>query len=113
MKRVSLLIAGIAGLLVLAVATPAFAADKPKEKTITGEAKCAKCMLKETAKCQTVIQAEGKDGKTVNYYLTANDVSKAFHENVCTEAKKVTATGTVKKVDGKNEFTVSKIELVK
>jgi hypothetical protein len=52
-----------------------------------------------------------KNGKTVNYYLTANDVSKAFHENVCKEAKKVTATGTVKKVDGKNEFTVSKIDL--
>jgi hypothetical protein len=38
---------------------------------------------------------------------------KAFHHNVCTEAKKVTATGTIKKVDGKNEFTASKIELVK
>jgi hypothetical protein len=49
----------------------------------------------------------------VNYYLVQNDVSKAFHQNVCQEAKKVTATGTVKKVDGKNEFTVSKIELAK
>jgi hypothetical protein len=56
---------------------------------------------------------ENKKGKTVNYYLAENDVSKAFHENVCKEAKKVTATGTVKKVDGKNEFTVSKIDLAK
>ena len=101
------------GLLMLALATPTFAAEKPKEKTITGEAKCAKCMLKETDKCQTVIQVEGKNGKTVKYYLADNDVSKAFHENVCTEAKKVTATGTVKKVDGKNELTVSKIALAK
>jgi hypothetical protein len=113
MKTASLLLVGIAGLLMLAVATPTFAAEKPKEKTITGEAKCAKCMLKETDKCQTVIQVEGKNGKTVKYYVTDNDVSKAFHENVCTEAKKVTATGTVKKVEGKNELTVSKIALAK
>ncbi len=38
---------------------------------------------------------------------------KAFHHNVCTEAKKITATGTIKKVHGKNEFTASRIELVK
>jgi hypothetical protein len=113
MKRVSLLAAGVVGLLMLAIATPTFAAEKPKEKTITGEAKCAKCMLKETDKCQTVIQVEAKNGKTIKYYLTDNDVSKAFHENVCTEAKKVTATGTVKKVEGKNELTVSKIALAK
>ena len=86
---------------------------RSKEKTITGEAKCAKCMLKETDKCQTVIQVQNKKGKTVNYYLAENDVSKAFHQNVCHEAKKVTATGTVKKVNGKNELTVSKIELAK
>ena len=113
MKKVSIILAGTAAFLVLALATPAFAADSSKEKTITGEAKCAKCMLKETDKCQTVIQAENKKGKTVNYYLASNDVSKAFHQNVCKEAKKVTATGTVKKVNGKSEFTVSKIELAK
>ena len=38
-------------------------------------------------------------------------MSKAFHQNVCKEAKKVTATGTVKKVNDKHEFTASKIEL--
>ena len=109
--RKSLLFTAVAGLLLLAIATPTWAAETPKEKTITGEAKCAKCMLKEADKCQTVIQVENKKGKMVNYYLVDNDVSKAFHQNVCKEAKKVTATGTVKKVDGKNEFTVSKIEL--
>ena len=113
MKRTSLLLASIAGLLLLALTTPTFAADKSKGITITGEAKCAKCMLKETDKCQTVIQVENKKGKTVNYYLADNDVAKAFHEDVCTEAKKVTATGTNKKVAGKNEFTVSKIALAK
>lgn len=118
MKKTSLLITAVAGLLLLALATPAFAADdaKPKEKTITGEAKCAKCTLKEAGadKCQTVIQVENKkNGKTLNYYLVANDVSKAFHENVCHDSKKVTATGTVAKVDGKNEFTATKIDLAK
>lgn len=113
MKKASLLFTGIAGLLLLALATPAFAADTAKEKTISGEAKCAKCMLKETDKCQTVIQAQNENGKLVNYYLAKNDVSNAFHQNVCQEAKRVTATGTVKKVNGKNELTVSKIELAK
>ena len=99
----------------LAIATPSFAAegDKAKERTITGEAKCAKCMLKETEKCQTAIQVKGKNDKLVTYYLVDNDVSKKFHETVCEKAKKVTAVGTVKKVDGKNELTVTKIEVVK
>lgn len=113
MKKLALLLTGIAGVMLLAAATPSFAADTAKERTITGEAKCAKCMLKEGDKCQTVIQTEAKNGKTINYYLADNDVAKNFHENVCKEAKKVTATGTVKKVDGKNELTASKIELVK
>lgn len=113
MKKLSLLATGIAGLWLLAIATPAFAADGSKEITIKGEAKCAKCALKEGDKCQTVIQVQNRAGKTVNYYLTENDQSKAFHHNVCKETKKVTATGTVKKVEGKNEFTVSSIELAK
>ena len=101
--------------MLLALATPSFAADSGtgKERTITGEAKCAKCALKEGEKCQTVIQTENKKGKKISYYVTDNDVSKAFHENVCKDTKKVTATGTVKNVAGKSEFTASKIELAK
>ena len=116
MKKTSLLITGIAGLLLLAIATPTFAAEKEKGKdktvTITGEGKCGKCALHETEKCHNVIVAE-KNGKKVTYYLTQNDVSKAFHENICKEAKKVTATGTVKNEDGKKVLTVTKIELAK
>ena len=110
MKKAMVLFRGIAGLVVLAWATPAFAGDKVV--TITGEGKCGKCALHETAKCQNVIQTK-EDGKTVNYYLTQNDVSKNLHEDLCKETKKVTATGSVKEVDGKKEFTVSKIEVVK
>lgn len=113
MNKTSAFLVTVAGLLTLAFATPTFAAEKSKERTITGEGKCAKCMLKETDKCQTVIQVENKKGKTVTYYLTDNDVTKAFHENVCKETKKVSATGTVKKAGGKTEFTASKIELAK
>jgi hypothetical protein len=110
MKRNIAVITGLAGLLLLALATPSFADEKGKEVTITGEGKCAKCILKETDKCQNAIQTT-EDGKKVTYYLADNEVSKNFHEDLCKEAKKVTATGTVKEVDGKKELTVTKIEV--
>ena len=113
MKKASLLLTSIAGLVLLALATPTFASEKGKQVTITGEAKCAKCMLKQSDKCQTVVQAEGKNGKLVTYYLTDTDAAKGFHENVCHEAKKVTVTGNVKKVDGKRELAATDIQVVK
>ncbi len=104
-------ITGLAAIVLLALATPAFA--EKKEETITGKGLCAKCMLHETDKCQNAIQVE-KNGKTTTYYLVDNDVSKSFHhENLCKESKQVTATGTVKKVHDKLELTASKIELAK
>jgi hypothetical protein len=109
MKKASLLLTSIAGVVLLGLATPSFAAD---EVTLSGTAKCGKCALKETAKCQTVIETE-KDGKPVKYYVANNAVAKAFHDNVCQDSKKVTATGTVKDVDGKHELTASKIEVAK
>ena len=108
-----LIITAIAGLALCVLATPGYAAEKGKEVTIKGDAKCAMCSLKESDKCQTVIQTEGKNGKKVTYYLADNDVAKGFHENVCKESKKVTATGTVKKVNGKEQLTASKITLAK
>jgi hypothetical protein len=102
--------ASVAGLALLALATPSFAADEGKEVTITGEGKCAKCSLKETDKCQNVIETT-EHGKTVKYYVTKNETSNDFHDNICKAPKKVTATGTVKEVDGKKELTVSKIKL--
>src|SRR5271168_4187628 len=62
MKRyTNSLLAGVAGLFLLSLTTPAFADDKVE--TITGQGTCAKCALHETAKCQTAIQVE-KGGKT-------------------------------------------------
>jgi hypothetical protein len=101
--------------LLMAVTTSRLlaAVASDKEVTITGNAVCSKCFLHETKDCQTVVQVE-KDGKTVNYYLAQNDVSKAFHKNICGNAgEKVTATGTVAEKDGKEILTVSKIEPVK
>lgn len=112
MKRTVTIVTGLAGLLLLALATPSFADEQGKEVTITGEGKCAKCILKETKECQNAIETT-EHGKKVTYYLADNDASKNFHEDLCKEAKKVTATGTVKEVDGKKELTVSKIELAK
>lgn len=107
MKRTFAIITSVAALMFAANTNNALANDK--ETTLSGDAKCAKCILKEGKECQTVIQVE-KDGKTENYYVVENDVSKAFHDDVCHAAKKVTATGTVTKVDGKQQLTLSKIE---
>jgi len=54
-----------------------------------------------------------ENGQKVAYYLADNDVSNAFHKNVCKASAKVTATGTVEVKDGKNVLTASKIEVAK
>ncbi|HXQ81940.1 MAG TPA: DUF6370 family protein [Opitutaceae bacterium] len=73
---------------------------------------CAKCELKLQDHCQTVIQVKEGD-KTVTYYLEANDIAKAFHPTVCHDRAEVTATGTVRTVDGKQVMTVSAIDVKK
>ena len=110
MKKI--LICSLAAIGMLGLVTSPLAAKEGDEITIKGEGKCAKCALKETSSCQNVIQVE-KGKKKGTYYLVQNDVSKSFHENICKEAKEVKATGTVKTVDGKKEFTASKIEVAK
>jgi hypothetical protein len=106
MKKIA---SAIIGLSFLVMAMSAMADDKVQ--TITGEGKCAKCALHETDKCQNALQVQ-KDGKTVTYYLVQNDVSKNFHDNICKESKKITVTGTVAEVDGKQQITPTKIEAV-
>ena len=109
-KIISTLAAGI----LLAGMTSLFAADTAsKEITITGSMVCGKCTLHLTKTCQNVVQVE-KDGKTVNYYLKHNDVSKAAHAAVCGGSpEKVTVTGALKEKDGKEILTPTKIEPVK
>ena len=108
MKRRIALTTGLLGLFLFSLAAPAFADDK--EVTVTGEGKCAACLLKEGDKHQTVIETK-EEGKTVKYYVADNEVAKKF--NVCHEAKKLTVTGTVQEVDGKKVLTASKIEPAK
>jgi Family of unknown function (DUF6370) len=109
-KIISTLAAGI----LLAGMTSLFAADTAsKEVTITGSMVCGKCTLHLTKTCQNVVQVT-KDGKTVNYFLIHNDVSKAAHSAVCGGSpEKVTVTGTLKEKDGKEILTPTKIEPVK
>jgi hypothetical protein len=109
MRKLKLMIALLAGLALTGVTT-ALAAD---EVTITGNMVCGKCTLHETDSCQNVVQV-AEDGKTVNYYLKQNSVSKDAHGAICGgSSEKVTVTGTVKEKDGKKTLTPTKIDVVK
>jgi hypothetical protein len=111
----SILFLTVAAGLLLAVSTSRLLAvdAASKEVTITGSMVCGKCTLHESKSCQNVVQVE-KDGKTVNYYLKQNDVSKAAHDPICGgSSEKVTVTGTVTEKDGKEMMTPTKIDVVK
>jgi hypothetical protein len=115
MKMLKTLIAVVSAVAVMGMVSTSFAAEKAaKERSITGTAKCGKCALKETDECQTVIEHAGKNGKTQKIYVENNDVAKDFHKNICKEpdGKKVKATGTTKKENGKTVLTATKIETV-
>jgi len=113
MKMTKIIITIVAGLMLALGTSSLLAQDAGKAITITGSMVCGKCTLHECASCQNVIQVE-KDGKTVKYYLTKNDVSDAMHEDICHgDSKKVTATGTVVEKDGKEMLTVTKLEAAK
>ena len=109
MKKIFATIAGLSTLVLAFNATNAFADDK--EVTINASTKCSACSLHEGTACHTVLQTK-VDGKTVNYYLVENDVSKKL-DKLADSGKKVTATGTVKEVDGKQKLTVTKFEVAK
>jgi hypothetical protein len=97
-----------AGLLAGIFAARILAADS-NEVTLTGMMVCGKCKLHETKECMNVLQVE-KDGKTVNYYLTQNKVSRDFHVNICEiDGENVTVTGTVQWHDRKEVMTATKI----
>ena len=97
--------------LVFALALTASAEEK-KEVTLKGTITCSKCDLKlDKVKCHTVIQVKEGD-KAVVYYLDQKS-DKAYHQKVCTEAKKGTVRGTVSEKDGKKIITATKIEETK
>ncbi len=114
--------------ITMAAVSPAFADDEKKgkgkenaERTVRGNGVCAKCELGETDKCVNAIKVSRKNkiGKEINmtFYLADNDVSKAFHKELCKGSKMVMAKGTVK-VEGKGKnakrtLTASSIEVAK
>jgi len=112
MRKLKLTLALLAGLAFAGAATTVLA-DDSAATTITGNMVCGKCTLHETKECQNVVQVT-QDGKTINYYLEMNDVSKAAHDPICGgSSEKVTVTGIVKETDGKKTMTPSKIDVVK
>ena len=113
MKKSSFTLTLATGLLLAFGAARLMAGDDSKEVTITGSMVCGKCTLHESKSCENVVQVQ-QDGKTVNYYLKQNEVSKAAHDPICGgSAEKVTVTGTVKEKGGKEMMTPTKIDVVK
>lgn len=103
MKR---FIAVVAVFVLAGFNTSVIAEDKAEK--IEGTVTCAKCDLKKTDSCQTVIVAK-KDGKEVTYYFD-KDSSKKFHGKVCTAPKPGTVTGTVTKDGDMMTIKVTEVE---
>jgi hypothetical protein len=87
------------------------AARNGRKENARRDRSCVKCALKESDTCQTALQVE-ENGKKTTYYMEQNNVSKLFHEAICKEPKKVRVTGRVREVNGKNEMTAGRIELI-
>ena len=96
---------------VLALSTVAQARPDDKEVTLKGDITCAKCDLKMTDKCATVIKVK-EGGKDVVYYFDPT-ADKKYHSKICTESKEGTVIGKVSEKDGKKIITVSKLEYKK
>lgn len=79
--------------------------------SLAGEGACAKCQLMEGQDCQLTITVAG-EGQNVTYYFKDNEATQKLGKQLCSERKKLKATGTVKPVDGKLELTASKVEIV-
>lgn len=83
-------------------------AEEKAAKKLEGTVCCAKCELKQTSTCATVIKV--KEGeKDVIYFFDA-DGHKKYHGKICTEAKAGTVTGTVSEKDGKKIVTVTEVK---
>lgn len=109
MKR---LLLSLACILTLTASTRA-ADEAPREREIKGDGLCLKCELKKSDSCQNAIRTKRRDGQEVLFVLEQNEVSKAFHKNICQGVKKVVAKGVVKRDGEKRILVASKIELDK
>ncbi len=105
MKFAWTMLLGLAVVLAFVVTS---SADDGKEVTLKGTITCAKCDLKQTDKCATVIKVK-EDGKEVVYFFDkASD--KKNHKSICNEPKEGTVKGTVSEKDGKKTVKATKVE---
>jgi hypothetical protein len=87
--------------------------QEQKEVTLKGTLVCAKCTLKEEAKCTTAVQVKEGD-KTVTYLLEDKGNAETYHEPVCGGGKETgTVIGTVSEKDGKKWIKPTKVEYTK
>lgn len=85
-------------------------AEDKKEVTLKGEIVCAKCALKDAAKCTTAIVVKEKD-KEVVYLLKDKGSKEEYHEQVCGGSRKQgTVIGVVTTEEGKKWITPTKVE---
>ncbi|HEY8927101.1 MAG TPA: hypothetical protein VIU64_22115 [Polyangia bacterium] len=93
-------------------ADPKAKAAERAEVTLQGELTCAKCGLRESSTCQSVLLVKPgaeSDGKDVKYYLARNAVADAQHEKVCGRSTPVTITGVVTEEGGRKVLTASTV----
>jgi hypothetical protein len=95
--------------LVVGFALVASLQAQDKEVTLKGSITCAKCDLKETKACATVIKVKEKDKDVVYYFDT--DSHKKNHGTICKAAMDGTVTGKVSEKDGKHIITVTKVDI--
>jgi hypothetical protein len=98
--KLSLSLAVVLGFMALAQA------EDEKEKTLKGTITCAKCDLKMSKACHTVIKV--KD--TVYWFDKGSKGYGATHKQICQEAKEGSVTGVVSEKDGKKWIKVSKVD---
>jgi hypothetical protein len=95
--------------LSLALGLVAVALAQDKEVTLKGKVTCAKCDLKKTDKCATVIVVKEGDKEVVYYF---DDKShKDNHKTICTDPKDGSVVGKVTEKDGKKIITATKVEI--
>lgn len=112
MKQFKLLPVLAAAILAATFAFRAWA-DDTNQVTLTGMMVCGKCKLHITKECQNVLQVPS-NGTNINYFLTQNQVSKDFHDNICgNDGEKATVTGTVKVKNGQEILTATSIQEAK
>ena len=87
------------------------AKEAPKAITLDGQMMCAKCELKEGAKCSDLLMVKDGD-KEIRYNVVLTGDAKGSH--VCGGKQNVKVTGTVaEKEDGTKVLTATKVEKVK